>query len=446
MAQNFLSCDREQVMLLPPSVAEWLPVGHLARFVIEVVDSLDLSGIVGAYRVDGSGRPAHDPAMMVALLFYNYAVGVRSSRAIERRCVEDVPCRVIAANRAPDHVTIARFRRRHARALSGLFDDVLELCARAGLVEAGTIAIDGTKLRANAALDANRSYRVIAEELLADAERVDAEEDARFGGRRGDELPAELADPRTRRERLAEAKRQMDLERQAAREEYERKLAERAERQRQTGRQIPGRKPKPPEQRHPKDRPSDKRNLTDPDSRIVRDRGAAIQGYNAQIAVGSHRVIVAADVTNSPNDSGQLAPMTSLACQALGRLGGPEPPGVVLADGSYWNGQMISQLTSQGVKVLIPPDGPQTNSANARRRPRQGPEAQRIQSVLSTPNGRVRYRQRAAMVEPVFAEIKHTRQITRFLRRGLQAVRDEFALIATTHNLRRLYFAELQAA
>ena len=444
MAQNFLSCDREQVMLLPPSVAEWLPAGHLARFVIEVVDSLDLSGIVGAYRVDGSGRPAHDPAMMVALLFYNYAVGVRSSRAIERRCVEDVPCRVIAANRAPDHVTVARFRRRHAGALAGLFDDVLELCWRAGLVEAGTIAIDGTRLRANAALDANRSYRAIAEELLADAERVDAEEDVRFGDLRGDELPAELADPQTRRERLREAKRQMDCERQAAREEYERKLAQRAEHQQRTGQQMQGRKPKPPEQRHPKDRPSDKRNVTDPDSRIVRDRGAAIQGYNAQIAVGSGRVIVAADVTDSPNDSGQLAPMAGLAGQALERLGRPKPPGLVLADGSYWNREMISQLTSHAVEVLIPPDGPQTNRATARRRPRQGPEAQRIQSVLSTPAGQARYRQRAAMVEPVFAEIKHTRQITRFLRRGLQAVRDEFALIATTHNLRRLYFAGLR--
>jgi transposase len=446
MPQNFLSCDREQVLLLPPSVSDWLPADHLARFVIEVVETLDLSEIVGVYRADGSGRAAHDPAMMVALLFYNYAVGVRSSRAIERRCVEDVPCRVIAANRAPDHVTIARFRRRHARALSGLFDDVLELCWRAGLVEAGTVAIDGTRLRADAGLGANRSYRAIAEELLADAERVDAEEDARFGDRRGDELPAELADPQTRRERLAQAKRQMDSERQAAQADYQRKLARRAEHRQQTGRPMRGRPPKPPEQHVRKDRPSDKRNVTDPDSRIVRDRGAAIQGYNAQIAVGSHRVILAADVTSSPNDSGQLAPMASLACQALGKLGQREPPGVVLADGGYWNAQMISQLTNDGIEVLIPPDGPRTTSPDARRRPCQGPEADRIQTVLSTPDGQARYRQRAAMVEPVFAEIKHTRQITRFLRRGIQAVRDEFALIATTHNLRRLYFAGLQAA
>lgn len=444
MAQNFLSCDREQAMLLPPSVVDWLPAGHLARFVIEVVETLDVSAIVAAYRSDGSGRPAHDPGMMVALLFYNYAVGVRSSRAIERRCVEDVPCRVIAANRAPDHVTVARFRRRHAGALAGLFDDVLELCARAGLVAAGTVAIDGTRLRANAALDANRSYRAVAEEILADAERVDAEEDARFGDRRGDELPAELADPQTRRERLREAKRQLDAEREAAQQAYEYKLARRAEHQRRTGRPMTGRKPKPPEQQATKG-PSVKRNVTDPDSRIVRDRGAVIQGYNAQIAVGAHRIILAADVTNSANDSGQLAPMTGLACRALGRLGRPEPPGVVLADGSYWNGQMISQLASHGIEVLIPPDGPQTAGPNARRRRRQGPAADRIQTVLSTPDGQARYRQRAAMVEPVFAEIKHTRQITRFLRRGLQAVRDEFALIATTHNLRRLYFAGLPA-
>jgi transposase len=443
MAQNFLSCDREQVMLLPPSVSDWLPVGHVARFVIEVVEALDLSEIEGAYRADGSGRAAHDPAMMVALVFYNYVVGVRSSRAIERRCVEDVPCRVIAGNRCPDHVTIARFRRRHARALSGVFDQVLELCARSGLVQAGAIAIDGTRLQANAALDSSRSYQSIAQELLADAERVDAEEDARLGDRRGDELPAELADPQTRRERLREAKRQMDAERAAARQAYEDLLARRAEQERETGRRAKGRKPKPPEQ-HASKRPSTRRNVTDPDSRVVSDRGRLIQGYNAQIAVGANRVILAADVTNRPNDSGQLAPMAARALDAIGRLGDHAPPDTILADGGYWNQTMIRQVTARGIEVLIPTSGPATGPGR-RRSAKQGVEADRIDRLLGTPEGQARYRKRAAMVEPVFAEIKHTRQITGFLRRGLQAVRDEFTLIATTHNLRRLYFAGIQA-
>jgi transposase len=158
MGQNFLSCDRGQAMLLPASVADWLPEGHLARFVVEVVERLDLAAFYAAYRADGSGRPAHDPAMMVALVLYNYAVGVRSSRAVERRCVEDVACRFVAANRAPDHVTINRFRARHQDALSGLFAEVLALCARAGMVRVGTVAVDASKMAADASLGANRTY------------------------------------------------------------------------------------------------------------------------------------------------------------------------------------------------------------------------------------------------------------------------------------------------
>jgi transposase len=446
MAQNFLSCDREQVMLLPACVSDWLPDGHLARFVIDVVDALDLSEIVGAYRADGSGAAAHDPAMMVALVFYNNAVGVRSSRQIERRCVEDVPCRVLAANRVPDHVTIARFRRRHAVALAGLFDQVLELCARSGLVQAATIAIDATKLRANAGLGATRSYQRIAEELLADAERVDSEEDEQFGDRRGDELPAELADRQTRKARLVEAKRQMDLEREAEQAAYEQKLTARVDYQKRTGRGMPGRKPQPPEQHSDRWRRSETRNVTDPDSRVVSHRGQLIQGYNAQVAVCENRVIVAADVTSSPNDSGQLEPVSRQALDALGRLGVDGQTSTVLADGGYWNAAMIAQLKDRGVEVLSPPDGPKTTGADPSRKPRQGPQAEQIAAMLATDKGKARYRRRAAIVEPVFAEIKHTLQITQFLRRGLDAVREEFSLIATTHNLRRLYFAAASTA
>lgn len=218
MSQNFLSCDREQALLLPASVAEWVPDGHLARFVVEVVERLDLSAFYGAYRADGSGRPAHDPAMMVALVLYNYAVGVRSSRAIERRCVEDVACRFIAANRAPDHVTINRFRSRHRAALSGLFGEVLALCARAGMVRAGTVAVDSTKMAADASLSANRSYdglRAEARRILEEAAQIDAAEDELYGEACGDELPEGLRTAGDRRKWLREAKQVLEAERAA---------------------------------------------------------------------------------------------------------------------------------------------------------------------------------------------------------------------------------------
>jgi transposase len=227
MTQNFLSCDREQELLLPPSLRDWLPEGHLAWFVLETVAEVDLSAVYRAYRPDGQGRAAHEPAMMTALFLYAYAVGERSTRAIERRCVEDVAFRVIAANRAPDHTTIARFRQRHEQALAGLFSDVLVLCARAGLVDVGTVAVDGTKLSANASVDANRSYESIradVERYFRESAEIDAAEDELYGDARGDELPAELADPATRRDALARAKAELEAEhaaRSAPRERYD---------------------------------------------------------------------------------------------------------------------------------------------------------------------------------------------------------------------------------
>jgi transposase len=215
MARKFVACDREQELLLPPSLREWLPEGHLAWFVIDAVAAFDLSEFYAAYRADGHGRPAHDPAMMVALLLYGYAIGERSSRRLERRCVEDVATRVICANQAPDHTTIARFRQRHETALAELFGEVLALCAEAGLVRVGVVAVDGTKVAANAAPQATRDYEQIAREILAEADAVDAAEDAQFGDARGDELPPELSTAQGRRGWLRDAKRRLD-ERRAA--------------------------------------------------------------------------------------------------------------------------------------------------------------------------------------------------------------------------------------
>jgi transposase len=446
MAQRFIACDRDQAFLLPPDVRDWLAAGHLAHFVIDTVAGLDLTAFYGDYRVDGSGRPAHDPAMMVALFVYAYAVGERSSRGIERRCVEDVAFRVIAANRAPDHATIARFRVRHAGRLAGLFGDVLVLCARAGLVSVGTVALDGTKLAANASLGANRGYQALrreAERIVEDAARVDAAEDALYGDARGDELPAELADPKTRRERIRRALEEIEAEHAAERAEFEAKRRAREEHKQRTGRNprgAPPRKPAPGEQALF----ARSRNVTDPDSRVMRDRGAPVQGYNAQTVVAASQVIIAADVTNEANDSHQLVPMLAAARRRLDALGHREAIGWVLADGGYWNSAAIAEVRGTGSEVLIPTRDPQRTRPR-KYRPQQGPEAERIDRILATDAGDRRYRRRKQIVEPVFAHIKHLRGITRLSRRGLNAARAEWQLIAATHNLLKLYRAPATA-
>ena len=213
MPQNFIACDREQSFLLPPSLLEWVPEDHLVWTILGAVDELDLSPIYGEYRPDGHGRPAYEPRMMVALLLYAYAKGIQSSREIERKCREDLAFMVIAALATPDHSTIAEFRRRHERALAELFTGVLRLCRKAGLVKVGVLAVDGMKLRGNASQHANRDYERIAEELLADAERVDREEDRRLGkDKRGDELPEQLRTRDRRQAALRQAKRELDAD------------------------------------------------------------------------------------------------------------------------------------------------------------------------------------------------------------------------------------------
>jgi transposase len=448
MPQNFLSCDRDQESLMPPSVRDWLAEDHLAWFVLDALERVDLCAFYGSYRADGHGRAAHDPGMMVALLVYAYSVGERSSRQIERRCMEDVAFRVIAANRQPDHTTIARFRGRHERALAGLFVSVLALCQKAGMVKVGTIAVDGTKMHANAGLSANRELPAIREEIekiLGEAAEVDAAEDALFGEKRGDELPLELADRTSRRARLERAKRELEAEAQALQDEYQAKMAAREEHRERTGSYPPGRRPKPPQERRKVRQKKPKRNVTDPESRIMNSRGRAVQGYNAQAVVGAGRVIVAAQVTSSPNDSNQLAGMVAAARENLEAVGHQERIKCVLADGGYLNKEEIRSVRETNTTVIVPTQDPHRDSER-KREPAQGPEADRINKILATKAGRRLYRKRAEMVEPVFAHTKHTRAIDRFARRGREHVENEWKLIAATHNLLKLFRYQPQTA
>ena len=465
MAQNFIVCDREQELLLPPSLREWLPDGHLAWFVIDAVAEMDLTAFYAAYREDGHGRAAHDPAMMVALLLYAYAVGRRSSRVIERACVDDVAFRVIAANQRPDHCTIARFRQRHEVALAGLFSDVLALCADAGLVGVAVLAVDGTKLHANASQHQNLDYDEIAKEILAEADAVDRAEDERFGGRRGDELPPELSTAQGRRGWLRDAKRRLD-ERRAAEarpvrksrparlREGKRRLEEEHEvhcraneayeAYRARGVMKDGRRfGKPPTPYQPLATPAGKVNVSDPDSRNVKTPRGYVQGYNAQAVCNERQIVVAAEINADSPDFGHLEPMVSAAVRELADAGVTGTPTVVVADAGYWHHDQMDAIVSRGTQVLIPPD------AGKRKGTRPGWDGGRyafMRRVLATDLGRDLYGQRQGMIEPVFANTKFNRRLDRFLRRGRAACRSEWRLITATHNLLKLHTHQTAAA
>jgi transposase len=466
MAHNFIPCDRDQALLLPPDLREWLPVGHLAWFVIEAVEDLDLEPFYAEYRSDGWGAAAHDPQMMVALTLYSYAVGTRSSRQIERRCHEDVGFRVVSANQAPDHTTIARFRNRHEQALGDLFTDVLGLCAKAGLVDTVTLALDSTKLAANASGRANLTYEQIARTILREAAEIDAQEDALYGERRGDELPEHLRDSRARREwlrkarrelkqeqaargpqgsrpkRLAEAKRRLEEDHALESRAIEGHQAARAHKQREhasAGRKMPGRPPIKALEAPPT--PTGRMNVTDPDSRSVRTPRGFIQGYSAQAAATEGQIVVCAEVTIGGADQGLLEPLAGKALAELGAIGA-RPPTTLLADAGYWNSRQLAALREQGIDVLVPPE------AEDRRGPPQmkNPLARDLRARLETDEGRALYRKRQRIIEPVFGHTKANRRMDRFLRRGVAACRSEWRLITATHNLTKLWRHKMAVA
>jgi transposase len=401
MAQRFVACDREQSFLMPPDVREWLPENHLAWFVISAVEEMNLDAFYAAHRVDGRSRPPYDPAMMIALLLYAYARGIRSSRVIERACEEDVAFRVLAAQQRPDHATLARFVERHQEALAGLFGEVLTLCARSGLAKVGVIAVDGTKLQANASRNENLDYEQLAREIVEAARAVDAAEDELYGEARGDELPPEFATAQGRRGWLREAKQRLEAERAAnpqpvprsrpkrvkeAKRRLEEELfsevrANRAyEAYRARGRMKDGRRfGRPPDPYQPPVAPEGRINLTDPDSRVVKGLRGFLQGYNAQAVTNEHQVVLAAEIETVGGDFGHLEPMLDATQRELAGAGIDELPDVVLADACYWHGEQMQRIIDRGIQVLIPPDTSRrrTTRRNLGRRPlrRDAPSA-----------------------------------------------------------------------
>jgi transposase len=468
MGQRFVACDREQSFLMPPDPREWLPQNHLAWFVIDAVGEMDLDGFYAAYRFDGRSRPPYDPAMMVALLLYAYARGIASSRAIERACVEDVAFRVIAAQQQPDHATIARFVANHQDAIAGLFSEVLTLCARSGLAKVGVIAIDGTKVQANASRNENFDYEQLARELVERAIATDQAEDELYGEARGDELPSEFATTAGRRGWLREAKKRLEAERSAnpqpvprdrpkRLEQAKRRLDEELwteiranetyERWRARGRMRDGRRigaghsvPKP---YAPPRMPEGRINLTDPDSKVVKGLRGWIQGYNAQAVTNEHHIILAAEIDNVGADFGHLEPMLDAAQRELRAADVDETPGVLLADAGYWHNEQMANVVNRGIQVLIPPD---TSRRRTTRRNWDGGHYDFMRRVLASERGGELYRKRQPMIEPVFAHVKFNRGLGRFRRRGRAAVRTEWRLITATHNLLKLHRHTLAAA
>lgn len=469
---------------MPPSMAEWLPADHEVWFVIDLVEQLDLGAIESTFRLGGAGRQAYRPSMLLTLLIYGYSQGVVSSRRLERACVENVAFRVIAGNDTPDHATIARFRQHHLAAVEDLFVQVLARCAQAGLIQLGAVALDGTKMQANAAMGANRDVDRLRDkvaDLLRQAEEADAAEDETFGDRRGDELPADLVDPAARARRIAEILAGVDED------------------------------PDPPT----------KVNMTDPESRLMPSTKGFLQGYNAQVITGADQIVLATGVTQVENDYQALPAMVAALLANLQAVGIADVPGVLLADAGYLSADNLDALDHANVPALIATgktrdlaDTPanddfaereaawaavdaelaaaetaerrrraviferieasgqlidevldelgisranaftsrrdwRTGGADAirlqrRRRPRRpvltrGRRARnRMQTALADPTNRAIYKRRGDMVETYFGNLKANKGIDRFTRRGLNAVRQEWVLHGIVNNIDKL--------
>ena len=422
MGYHFLPCERDQLYLMPPALQDWLPEGDLAWFILDAVAQMNLAAIERTYRADGWGQAAYEPAMMVALLLYAYCLGERSSRRIERRCQRDVAFRVLTANQGPDHTTIARFRQTHETELATLFTQVLRLCAEAGLVKVGVVALDGTKIKAHAALASNRTVETITAEvsrMLTEAQATDAAEDRQYGPEQcGDELPEALRDRPAgwlgcRPARNGLTQEAADGHGAAAGQDRDaagrggRHRAEEAGPQTEGGRGGRG--------------PHAKANVTDPDSRIMKTQAGYVQGYNAQAVVTEDQIIVAAAVTQEENDIKQLHPMLERAQANLKAIAHPQAVGTALADAGYCSEANLMEADPDGPALLIATnkDWKQRKALREQPPPRgRSPKGltarDRMERTLLTKRGRRLYKKRGQTVEPVFGQIKSTRGCDRF--------------------------------
>ena len=425
MAKTYRPYVPEQDLLLPPSLRDWLPEGHLAFFVSDLVDQLDLSAITTVYEDEERGYPPYHPVMLTKVLVYAYCVGVFSSRRIQRRLVEDVAFRVLAAGNEPDFRIIADFRKTHLTALRGFFEQVLRLARELGALRVGRVALDSSKIKANASKHKAMSYgrmrekqrqlREEVKELLAQAEAADAAEDAEYGSdRRGDELPADLQRRESRLKRIREAKRV--LEGRAKDEAAD------------TGKPSESAKPDTKAQY----------NFTDPESRIMKGPDGFVQAYNVQVAVDELQLIVGQAVTQETNDKKQLMPMITTIEQQSG-----ETPTQLLADAGYCSDDSLTAIADTGIDAYIStrkqkhgerpgpcPRGPLPNGATI---------VDRMSRTLLTQTGAAAYAARKGIVEPVIGQIKQARGFRQFLLRGFEKVQGEWSLVCTTHNILKLY-------
>ncbi|MEP7161885.1 MAG: IS1182 family transposase [Dermatophilaceae bacterium] len=448
--KTFRAFDPSQGLLLPASLDDWLPADHMARFVADLVDEhLDLSRIHAAY-TQGRGAPPYDPRLMVRILLYGYTTGVRSSRKLEAACVDVVAFRWLAAGTAPDYRSIARFRKRYLSALGHLFVQALALCRAAGMVRLGRVALDGTKLRANASRRKAMSYarmsekeKILAQEvsdLLAEAEAIDAAEDVRYGkNRRGDELPEALRRRETRLVKIREAKQALEDEaRERAKTAAEAKAAAKGEDQETTAERVAAAAAKATV------RPKAQRNFTDPESRIMKTSdGAFHQCFNAQAVVDdAHQVIVAAEVNDCAADVGNLISMTEQTIENTGHA-----PTQMLADAGYCCEDNLNQAadlsTQTGTEFFIAPgrhkhDDPAPVAPRGPI-PKEATAKQRMTRKLKTRPGRAVYARRKTIVEPVFGQMATLQNAKQLLLRGLDQARGEWLLLAACHNLRKLH-------
>jgi transposase len=426
MAKTYKTYLPDQDLLLPPSLRDWLPENHLAYCVSDVVDQLNLSAIESVYEEEDRGQPPYHPRMMTKILLYGYCVGVFSSRRIQKRLVEDVAFRVLAAGNQPDFRTISDFRKLHLKALEELFQQVLRLVLEVGALKLGRVALDGSKVKANASKHKAMSYgrmeetekrlREEVQELMKQAEAADEEEDKRYGReRQGEELPEELQRRETRIARIQEA--------QKALEERAREKAE------SEGKDRKGAKPEPKAQY----------NFTDPESRIMKGSDGFVQGYNTQIAVEPlFQLVVGQTVTQAANDKQQVVPLIKAIQEQSG-----QKPEEVLADSGYCSEENLKYLAKRRMEGFVATEkqkhGEPSEPCKRGPLPKDASRVERMKRKLKTKVGAAVYARRKCIVEPVFGQIKQGRGFRQFLLRGLEKVRGEWALVCTTHNLLKFH-------